>query len=170
MKHLVYPTKALREQDFCDGNVLVEHWNLKADYAWDTGIAIGRYLEGLKNGQLLGRYCGGCGRTMIPPRMFCEQCFRPTDEWVPLESTGRVITYSLCYVRWDMERLKEPEIPAVIGIDGASRGMGILHLLGEVDPQAVKIGLAVEAVWKPSAERTGDITDIRYWRPIGGGQ
>ena len=170
MKHLVYPTQGLSEKDFAAGSVLVENWSVKAHYAWDTGIAIGRYLEGLKRGKLLGRYCGGCGRTMIPPRMFCEQCFRPTDEWVELEHTGTVITFSLCYVRWNMERLVDPEIPAVIGIDGASQGMGIMHMLGDVDPKSVAIGMRVQAVWKPEAERIGDITDIVYFKPFGGAQ
>jgi hypothetical protein len=58
-------------------------------------------------------------------------------------------------------------MPAVIAIDGASPGMGILHLLGEVAPKAVTIGMRVQAVWKPVAEREGSITDIRYFRPIG---
>ena len=65
-----------------------------------------------------------------------------------------------------MERLKEPLIPAVIAIDGASPQMGILHLLGNVEPEAVQIGLRVQAVWKPAAERVGAITDIRYFQPL----
>jgi uncharacterized OB-fold protein len=44
--------------------------------------------------------------------------------------------------------------------------MGILHLLGEVRPEKVRIGMAVEAVWRSDDERTGAITDIRYFRPI----
>ena len=61
-------------------------------------------------------------------------------------------------------RTKDPYFPAVVEIDGAN-GNGILHVLGEVTPKTVKIGMAVEAVWKPESERKGDITDIRYWRP-----
>jgi len=40
-----------------------------------------------------------------------------------------------------------------------------MHKLGEVDPQQVAIGMEVEAVWKPEAEREGSILDIRYFRP-----
>ncbi len=164
MEQFVYPTVYLKRQDF--ERVLTQEWDPNAWYAWDTGVAIGRYLEELRAGRLIGRRCDGCGRVMIPPRMFCEICFRPTDDWVPLQNTGTVITYSLCYVTWDMKRLQEPEIPAVIEIDGASRGMGIMHMLGEVDPEEVKIGMRVQAVWKPAEERTGDITDIRYFKPL----
>src|SRR5690242_6870922 len=79
-------------------------------YAWDTGEAIGRYLQELKQGRLIGRRCRQCARVMIPPRMFCERCFRPTDEWVYLKDTGRINTFSLCYVTWDVQRLKRPQI------------------------------------------------------------
>jgi hypothetical protein len=41
-----------------------------------------------------------------------------------------------------------------------------MHLLGEVDPDAVEIGMKVEAVWKPEEERTGSITDIKYFKPL----
>jgi hypothetical protein len=40
-----------------------------------------------------------------------------------------------------------------------------MHKLGEVDPDAVHVGLEVEAVWKPKAQREGSILDIEYFRP-----
>ncbi len=77
-------------------------------------------------------------------------------------------TFSICHVNWDASRLPKDaprHLPAVIEIDGASEGMGILHLLGEVDPNEVKIGMKVKAVWKAASERTGAITDIQYFKP-----
>ncbi|MBI4528576.1 MAG: Zn-ribbon domain-containing OB-fold protein [Deltaproteobacteria bacterium] len=135
-------------------------------YAWDTGEAIGRYLEELKQGRLIARLCRKCERVMIPPRIFCERCFRRTDDWVYVKDTGKVNTFSLCYVNWEVRRLNRPEIPAVIEVDGASPGMGILHLLGNVAPEDVRVGMSVRAVWKPPSRRTGSITDIAHWKPI----
>jgi uncharacterized OB-fold protein len=166
MEAHVYPSVYLRQKDFDSGRVLTEKWDPNARYAWDTGVAIGRYLEELKAGRLVGRRCDKCRRTVIPPRMFCEVCFRPTDDWVVLQNSGTVVTFSLCYVTWDMKRLTDPQIPAVIDIDGASKGMGIMHMLGAVEPDDVKIGMRVQAVWKPADEREGAITDIMYFEPI----
>lgn len=136
-----------------------------ARYAWDTGIAISEYLRGLKRGVILGRDCRNCRRILVPPRMFCEECFRPTDRWTEVKDTGTVNTFSICYIRYDMVPLKVPEIPFVLDIDGASPGMGFMHKLGEIRPDDVSVGLEVEAVWKPEAEREGSILDIRYFRP-----
>ena len=157
---------ALDEADLKRGKIFLNSYVPALRYTWDTGEAMGRYLAELKNGRLIARSCRKCERVMIPPRMFCERCFRPTDDWVYVKATGTVNTFSLCYVSWDVRRLKQPEIPAVIEIDGASPGMGILHLVCKVAPKDVRIGMRVAAVWKPAAQRTGGITDIAYWIPI----
>jgi hypothetical protein len=154
----------LSENEFRSKKLSCVRYTPTAKYAWDTGVAIGRYLAELKNGKLIGRKCKHCNKVLIPPRMFCEWCFKPTSKWVYLKDTGRVNTFSLCYIRWDMVKLEEPEIPAVIEIDGSDGG--ILHLLREVDPKKVKVGMRVKAVWKPENERTGAITDIQYFKPI----
>ena len=159
---------ALRSSDIKKGKVLSTSWEPDLKYAWDDGVAIGRYLAELKAGQIMGRACHKCRRIMIPPRMFCELCFRPTDEWIPLEDTGTVNTFSIVHVNLDASRRKKgdpPLLPAVIEIDGASKGMGIMHMLGEVDPKDVKIGMKVKAVWKSEEEREGAITDILYFKP-----
>jgi uncharacterized OB-fold protein len=137
---------------------------LDARYAWDPGDAVGAFLDGLRDGRILATTCTSCGRTLVPPRAFCERCFRPTDAWMELAATGTVETFSICHVTWDMRPLDEPELPAVIRIDGSSDG-GFLHKLGEVAPDDVRIGMAVEAVWKPMDDRAGSILDIAYFRP-----
>ena len=160
-----YPGTPLSDEDVSQGKVLMAETDPNARYAWDAGVAIGRFLGELKKGRIVGRRCHRCRRTMVPPRMFCEECFRPTDEWVYLADSGRVNTYSVSYIRWDASRVEEPTIPAVIEIDGASKGMGIMHLLGEVKPEDVQVGMRVKAVWKPPRQREGSILDIRYFRP-----
>ena len=164
---------SLTDHALTTGEVLVSMWRVKSEYNWDAGIAMGRYLDGLKQGKILGIRCPECSRTLVPPRAFCELCFRPLDDWVELSDTGRINTYSVSFVNWDASRRSTPEVPAVVEIDGASPGMGILHLIGEVGEaldeitSRLKPGTPVQAVWKPAEEREGAITDIRYFRPIG---
>ncbi len=157
---------SLTEEDFQNQRVLFRHDQLHANFAWDTGIAIGQFLAGLKAGIILGSVCATCHRTVTPPRVFCEWCFRPMQRFVELSDKGTVNTFSICYVTWDVKRITEPEIPAVIEIDRASPIHGFLHKLGEIDPNEVHIGMRVQAVWKPPSERTGSITDILYFRKL----
>ena len=161
-----FPGTPLSQADLDEGRVLSTEWKPRLEYGWDAGVAISRYLAELKNGRIIGVRCESCRRTVVPPRVVCEWCWEPMDDWVYLEDTGTVNTFSICYIRWDASRAKEPQIPAVIEIDGASKGVGILHLLDEVKPESVKIGMKVKAVWRPAEERTGSITDIKYFKPI----
>ncbi len=162
----------LREDDIRSGRILTTEWHGKTEFAWDAGAAIGQFLEGLKAGKLLGRKCNQCQRIVIPPRMFCEKCFRRNDEWVELKDTGRVNTFSVSYVNWDASRRTTPQVPVVVDIDGTNPPMGIMHLLTDVGDSVeavlarVKVGLPVQAVWKPAEQRTGAITDIVSFRPL----
>ena len=161
-----FPGTPLSEEDFTEGKVLYNLDQMHGDFAWDTGVAIGAYLAALKEGMLLGARCATCRRTVIPPRLVCEWCFRPMVDYVPLQDTGTVNTFSLCYVTWDVQRIKEPEIPAVIEVDGASPMHGIMHKIGEVEPEIVHISMRVKAVWRPADQRVGAITDILHFKPI----
>ncbi len=157
----------IKREDFDGGKVLSVEERPVFEYQWSTGIAISRYFKGLKEGKLIGSECGKCGRKVIPPRIFCEWCFAPMQRFIELQDTGTIITFSICYIATDASRLKEPQIPAVIAIDGTTNDeMGILHLVSEVDPNEVKIGMRVKAVWKKESERTGAITDIKYFKPL----
>lgn len=161
-----YPGVRISTRDLREGKVPVERWRPSVRYAWATGVAMGRFLEELKEGKIIARKCNACGRIVVPPRMFCEQCFRPTDEWVYVSETGTVNTYSISYLAADATRIKEPILVAVIDLDGASKGIGILHYLGEIQPDEIKFGMKVKAVWKPPEERVGAITDIKYFKPV----
>lgn len=153
----------------------VEHIAYTPDlrYAWDNGQALTTYLEGFKAGKIRGSRCGRCGRIMVPARAFCEECnLRVVDDWYDLGDTGTVMTYTNSHVDWDSSMLPDGRIRtfAVIAIDGASPEHGLLHHLGEVEPDKVHIGMRVKAVWKDEADREGCVTDVKYFRPIRPGE
>jgi uncharacterized OB-fold protein len=165
-KITAYPGNEISSGDFETKKILYGDYQTDLRYSWAAGAAMGRFLSEMKAGRIMARKCNTCNRVLVPPRMFCEVDFKPTDSWVHVKDTGEVNTYSISHVAADASRVKEPFVIAVINIDGASKGMGFLHLIGEVKPESVKVGLKVKAVWKPRKQRIGSITDIRYFKPI----
>ncbi len=163
-----YPGREITPEELKEGKYLDIAYKFEPRYSWAAGVAISRFLNELKEGRIIGRKCVKCERILVPPRMYCEQCYRPTDEWIYVQDTGTVNTYSISHVGTDARRLKTPILVAVVEIDGASPGMGILHNLGEVEPSRITVGMKVKAVWKPPEERQGAITDIRYFKPAEG--
>jgi len=151
-----------------------EQWTPRLEYGWDTGAAIGRFLDGLRDGKIYGVRCRVCGRIVTPPRAFCELDFKPMDEWVELPDTGTINTFSICYVTWDMKPLRVPQIPAVVEIDGTEPPAGFLHLIGglressvEAIREQIAVGTPVRAVWRKPKDRQGAITDIVHFAPVG---
>ena len=129
------PGTSLTEHALSQGDALISHWRVKSDYAWDMGVAVSKFLAGMKEGVLLGVYCGRCDRTLLPPRAFCELCFVPLSRWVELKDTGTVNTFSVSYVNWDATRRQTPEVPAVIDLapaPGLLRAM--LRAVGSTAP------------------------------------
>jgi uncharacterized OB-fold protein len=58
--------------------------------------------------------------------------------------------------------MNPPFAYGIILLDKANTGL--VHLLGELNFDEIQSGGRVEAVFKD--ERTGDIMDIRYFRPV----
>jgi len=142
-------------------------------YAWDNGFALTAHLEGLRHGKIRGSACAECGRMMIPCRSFCELCnLRAVEDYYDLPDTGTVQTYTVSHVDWASGPLPEGTVNvfAVIAIDGCGETMGLVHRLGDVDPESVHIGMRVKAVWKPAEEREGSVTDIVHFRPLADGE
>jgi len=164
----------LSDEEF-RGEVSTTPWTPKLEYGWDAGIAISRFLDGLKAGTILGVRCNVCGRTVTPPRAFCELDFKPMDAWVELSGTGTINTFSICYITWDMKPLRRPQIPAVIEIDGTTPRGGFLHHIGGVKGSSVegirkqlRVGMPVRAIWRKPDQRMGAITDILHFEPVKG--
>jgi hypothetical protein len=173
-KNETYPKYApgtnVSGEDITNKNVTYTWWEPEAQYSWALGPAMSRFLAELKKGRIIGKSCKKCDRIIVPPRMFCEHCYKPTDEWVYLKDTGTVETFSISYLDPDARRIKKPILIGVISIDGASPQHGFMHYFGEMKPEDLHIGMKVEAVWKSEKERKGAITDIKYFKPFQGGE
>lgn len=144
----------------------VTHWEgqIPMSYIYTVGRAGEKFFHELMQGKIFGTKCDACDIIYVPPRIYCERCFaRLEDRYVDVGTRGTVHTFTQSYENYGGERKDEPSIVAVIRIDGTQGGL--LHWLGEVDFKEVRIGMSVEAVFKPVGDRQGSILDILYFRP-----
>lgn len=128
------------------------------------GLAGERFFrEIMENARLLGTRCDECDYTYVPPAIYCERCFARLDQWVEVSARGSVQSFTVVMVALDGSPLDEPEIMALVQLDGAD---GVLvHRLGDVDVEDLAIGMPVKAVFKPRKERKGSILDISHFAP-----
>jgi uncharacterized OB-fold protein len=147
------------------GDALNWRGDMPTEGRYTLGIAGEKFFREIKeNRQFTATVCLNCDITYMPPRLYCEECFAQLDEWLAVGTVGRVHTFTVLHQSLDEEPLLKPRIIAFVHLDDTDGGL--VHNLGEVEPEAVYLGMRVEAVFKEKAERTGSITDIKYFRPV----
>jgi len=156
---------ALKERVTQIGQTKAWYGEFPTYYIYTLGVAGERFFREIKdNARIMGARCAKCDLTYVPPRLYCERCFEKLEEWREVGRRGTVYTYTVAYEALDGSRLEEPEILAFVAMDGAHGGL--IHRLDGIKPHEVKIGLAVEAIFKPKNQRTGSILDIEHFRPV----
>ena len=138
---------------------------INVPYNYAVGLAGSKFLTELRdNGKFMATKCNKCGYVMMPPRIFCEECFDDDVEWVEVGNKGVIQTFAVSYFSTDGKRLSDPWMLAIVKLDKSDGGL-VVRLDG-VQPNDVKIGMKVEAVLKSKNERVGSILDIKYFKPI----
>jgi len=143
----------------------LRHWDGRIELYWvyTSGAAGDAFFKKLKEeGKFIAAKCKKCGKVYFPPRIYCEFDFSET-EFVEISGEGKVIAFTVA--KLDVyENPMDPEIYAVIELDGTDGR--IIHLLGEVKPEDIYIGMRVKPVLKKKEEREGRISDILYYKPV----
>ncbi len=124
-----------------------------------------RFLRGLADGRLLAQRCPVCDKVYIPPRGACPTDGVPTTDEVELPDRGIVTTFCVVNVDFPGQRVSAPYVAAAVLLDGAD--IPFQHLILGCDPEEVRMGMRVRAVWKPREEWGTTLENIDHFRPTG---
>jgi len=135
------------------------------DYLYAASPEESAFYRGLAEGRLLGQRCPECHKVYIPPRSACPSDGNPTTDEVELPDKGTVTTFCIVNVPFMGQRITPPYVSAYILLDGAD--IAFLHLILDIPAEEVRMGMRVEAVWKPREEWSTTIENISHFRPTG---
>ncbi len=124
-----------------------------------------RYLRALKDGKIVGQRCPACGKVYVPPRGACPVDGVPTTTDVELGDVGTVTTFCVVNVPFRGQRIPSPYVAASVLLDGAD--IAFQHLVLGCEPDQVRMGLRVRAVWKPREEWGTTSENISHFEPTG---
>ncbi|MBU2697216.1 Zn-ribbon domain-containing OB-fold protein [Pimelobacter sp. 30-1] len=127
------------------------------DYTRSVGPVIGRFLTGLRDGQLVGARLSD-GRVVVPPPEFDPVTHQATADFVELPETGTVTSWTWVSEPVAGQPFERPFAFALVTIDGADAPL--LHAVDVASPDQISTGMKVRARW--AAERTGAITDLVF--------
>jgi uncharacterized OB-fold protein len=123
------------------------------------------FLRGLEEGKLLGARTGETGKVYFPPKEADPATGLELDNFVELPDKGTVTTFAVINIPFAGQRIKPPYVAAYVLLDGAD--IPFLHLIQEIDAAEVRMGMRVEAVWKPREDWGLGIDNIEYFKPTG---
>jgi uncharacterized protein len=123
------------------------------------------YLRALQEGKLLGARTGTDGKLYFPAREADPATGLALDNYVELCDKGTVTTFAIINIPFAGQRIKPPYVAAYVLLDGAD--IPFLHLVTDVEASEVRMGMRVEAVWKPPEEWGLGIDNISHFRPTG---
>jgi uncharacterized OB-fold protein len=132
-------------------------WVWKSDHV----PLVQQFLAHLKEKKLMGLKCPECGLVYVPPKAYCH-CLGIPDEWVQVEETGVITTYTFTG-SWTyggmVEGAGESKVIAGIMLDGSDTQT--VSILEGADPAQVAVGKKVRIIW--SDEPQGRLDDLMHW-------
>ena len=137
---------------------------VKLDYVYSAGQSASRFLRAIEQGKLLGQKCPVDGRIYFPSRGNCPQHGVPFgDETVELTDKGTVVTFSIVRVPSENIPLDLPYVTVQVLLDGADTVL--MHVL-DCPLDEVRMGMRVQAKWKPKEEWETSLRNILYFEPV----
>jgi len=145
-----------------DTEPMVYESRIQVPYSWSVGDTGSRFLTEIRDHKrILGKRCEACESVYVPPRKMCPRCFVDTGPWVEVGPSGTLVAFTRVRYASELHPGHVPPTYGIIRLDGSTTGL--VHLLGEVEPNALRPEMRLEPVFREP--RTGHILDIAYFRP-----
>lgn len=134
------------------------------DYVYAASPEESAFFRGLAQGRILAQRCPSCLKVYVPPRGACPTCGVPTTDEIELGQRGTVTTFCIVNVPFMGQKITPPYVSAYILLDGAD--IALQHLILDIPAEQIRMGMRVEAVWKPREEWGTTIENISHFRPV----
>jgi uncharacterized OB-fold protein len=125
--------------------VIEDRWDLVHHHALGKGGEA--FVAGVERGELIAAVCPSCSRTLLPPRGFCERCFKHTEFEAFEARTGELLSFTIVRRAFT----DGPPVPFAFGyvkLAGADTAIGAMFtdvdLRAKLGDPELRVGMEVE--------------------------
>jgi uncharacterized protein len=101
-------------------------------------FTIEQFYKFLGQGKLLAGKCKKCGKTHLPPRPLCDNCFGQEFEWVEVSGKGKLLTYTVINIA---PQQFQDMSPYAVGILQLENGLKIPGMIQGVGQEQLRVGM-----------------------------
>jgi uncharacterized protein len=104
-------------------------------------FTIEQFYRFLSQNKLMAGKCLKCGKTHLPPRPFCDNCYSTDFEWIEVSGKGKLVTYTeISVAPQQFQNLT----PYAVGIVELENGLKIPGLLQNLKREQLEIGMDLQ--------------------------
>lgn len=101
-----------------------------------------QFVEFLKNNEIRGTVCKGCGAKFFPPRSDCNVCLSDDMDWFPITGEGSLVTFTKAMFA---PAGFEKDVPYMLGVAEFEDGTKVFGRLDKsLGDEDVKPGMKVK--------------------------
>ena len=104
-------------------------------------FTIEQFYKYINQEKLMGGKCKKCGKTHVPPRPLCDNCFSKEFEWVELPQKGKLLTYTIIQVA---PTQFQEMVPYAYGIAQLENNLKIPGMIRGIAIEQIKIGMPLK--------------------------
>ncbi len=128
-------------------------------YEYTAGLAGEKFLRGLQEGRIIASRCKKCGKSYLPPKAYCVDCFAPIETYKEVGPEGKVAAMTESHVGFDGKRLRSPRTFVFVEFRGVTGG-----LVQVASGRGVEIGGRVVPKFRQASKRKGSLLDFEFVR------
>jgi uncharacterized OB-fold protein len=118
------------------------------------------FWQAARAGRLVYQQCAACGQRQLFPRLLCHRCLATDLRWAEASGRGRVISHTT--IHQAAHPAFAAEVPYLYALVELDEGPRVLTNLVQVDPEEVRIGMAV----KVRFTRASDEIALPHFEPV----
>ena len=104
------------------------------------------FWDNARAGKLSVQMCQDCGDKHFPGSSVCPKCLSENQSWAPVSGKGTLLSWVRFHrAYWDGFRDDLPYLVCLVGLD---EGPLLMSNLAGVEPEQIRIGARVEAIFE----------------------
>ena len=116
----------------------------------DHPFTVSTYYKFVNKKRLMAAKCSKCATMILPPKPMCTRCLSTDLNWIELEGTGKLLSYTVIHIAPEQFQSMAPYSVGIVEFNG---GLRLPGMICDVNPEELKVGMKLEICFDTSTSK-----------------